>query len=213
MPALALVLALLAGCAGSRPSPQLPVPEPEPGRVALRAMAGAPLGTVQPVALAVTNGGPGAIRLDARQIYASGPDGERIAPLAPAEAARRAPGERVPGAVRGGVTGAATGGVLGAIGGAVSGAIRGSIGAAVAAGTAVGAVLGAITGALGGGRARADVAGFEDRALQSTTLAPEFSATGYLYYPSGRYETLELVLTDEDTRAAIRRRVPVEPAP
>lgn len=172
------------------------------------ARAVAPTGPVQPIAVALTNGGPAPLRLDARQIYALGEDEARVAPLAPADAARRAGGKRLPGAVKGGVIGAASGGVLGAIGGAVSGAIQGGIGLAVAAGTAAGATVGAILGVLGGRyRAAPDIGGFVDRALPSSTLERGFSATGYVYYPAGRYRTLEVVIPGDGAAERVRTEV------
>jgi hypothetical protein len=188
-------LVVLAGCATRQP-PTLSVPEPTPERVTVVARAAPRTGAVQPIAVAVTNGRREAIRLDARQIYAQSAAGERVAPLPPDEAARRAGGTRLPGAVKGGAVGAATGGALGAVAGAISGAIQGGLGAAVAVGSAVGATLGAITGVLGGPRDQSDVAGFESRALASTQLASGTSATGYVYYPAGSYPALEVLIPD-----------------
>ena len=117
-----------------------------------------------------------ALRLDPLQVYASSDVAERVAPMIPAEAARRADGRHLPGAIRGGAVGAVSGGVLGAIGGAIGGAIRGGIGTAIAAGSAVGAAIGAITGVVGGSRRpAADVSGFEAQALAVTTLEEGFS--------------------------------------
>ena len=206
-----LALTLVVGCAARAPAPPPPVPHAEPGRVSVVARAVAPAGPVQPIAVALTNGGPAPLGLEAQQIYALGEDDARVAPLPPADAARRAGGNRLPGAVKGGVVGAATGGVLGALGGAVAGAIQGGFGAAVAAGSAAGAVVGAVVGVLGGSdRAAPDVADFVDRALPSTTLERGFSATGYIYYPAGRYRTLEIVIPRD--AAAERLLAPVEAA-
>jgi len=210
MRTMVVLVAALAGCAARR-SPTVPVPPAELGRVTLAARAAPLAGTVQLVAVAVTNGRAESLALDPRQLYAFDDAGERVAPLPPAEAARRAEGKHLPGAVRGGAVGAASGGLLGAIAGAISGAIQGGIGTAVAAGSAVGAALGAITGVLaGGGSSPPDVAGFTDRALPETMLAPGLSATGYVYYPPGTYETLELLVADERGGPPLRARVPVE---
>jgi hypothetical protein len=86
--ALVVAAALLAGCAAKHQAPPLAVPELESGKVALRAVAARPIGPVQPVAVAVTNGLAESIRVDARQAYATNSAGERIAPLPPGEAAR-----------------------------------------------------------------------------------------------------------------------------
>jgi hypothetical protein len=56
----------------------------------------------------------------------------------------------------------------------------------------------------------ADVSGFTDRALPSTTLAPGFSVTGYVYYPAGTYTLMEILLRDERSDAVTQERVPIE---
>jgi hypothetical protein len=201
-----LLLALVA-CARHVPVPVAPIPTAAAGEVRASAVAGDAIGSVEPIAIAVTNGRATSVRLDVRQVYAHADDG-RTAPLPPPEAARLAGGRRMPAALRGGATGAATGGVLGAIGGAISGAITGGIGLAVAAGSAVGAFFGAIGGALGAGTEAPDVAGFDDRALHDTTLAPGFSANGCVYYPRGAYRSVELLLTDDAGRVE-RLEVPI----
>jgi len=213
MRSVLLAFAVIAGCAARQPPP-LPVPPPEPGRVTVVARAVPPTGHVQPIEVAVTNGGPEPLRLDPRQVYVLDESEARFAPLSPAEAAREAGGRRLPGAVRRGAVGAATGGVLGALGGAISGAIQGGIGAAVAIGSAVGAAVGAVAGVFGGGgEAGPDVAGFEARALRATTLASGLSTEGYVYFPAGRFRMLEILFARDDVGAARRERVRVEPAP
>src|SRR5207249_4561929 len=200
----ALVLAAaLAGCAARHAGPVLSVPPPETGQVRVVAKHVSPIGSVQPIAVALTNGVNEPLRLDPRQVYASSDVAERVAPMVPAEAARRADGRHLPGAIRGGAVGAVSGGVLGAIGGA----IRGGIGTAIAAGSAVGAAIGAITGVVGGSRRpAADVSGFEAQALAVTTLEEGFSATGYVYYPAGTYHTLEVLLAETRSGAVRRER-------
>ena len=211
MRVLLLGLTLLVACS-SRTPPRVPVPSPETGKVSIAVAVADAIGHVQPIGVAVTNGRADGLRLDARQVFASA-DGERIAPLTPGDAAREAGGKSAPGAVGGAMKGAAAGGILGAIGGVVSGAITGGIGIATAAGTAAGAAIGAITGAVnGGGSSGGDVAGFQDRALPSSTLQSGFSSTGYLYYPVGTYRTLEFLLTDERSGEVVREQVEVTPA-
>ena len=199
MRSAALAFGLLLGCATRRPAATLAVPAPEPGRVRAVAVASAPIGrgaaAVLPVAVAVTNGQREPLVLDRRQIYAHH-DTDRVAPLAPAEAARRSGGRNAPRALEHGAVGAVTGGVLGAAGGAIAGAIQGGVGLATAAGSAVGAFFGAIGGLLHGGGSTPDVAGFEDRAIHDQTLASGLSASGYVYYPAGDYTTLEVLLRE-----------------
>jgi hypothetical protein len=101
-----------------------------------------------------------------------------------------------------------TGGLLGSVAGAIGGAITGGIGSA--AGAAAGAALGGITGAMGGGgETPPDVAGYTERGLPATSLAPGLSATGYVYYPEGEYETLELLLSEEPAGRTLAARTPI----
>jgi hypothetical protein len=84
----------------------------------------------------------------------------------------------------------------------------------VAVGSAVGAAVGAVAGVLGaGGGSAPDVAGFQERALPATTLAPGQSVEGYVYYPEDRYAMLELVFAPDGGGEALRERVPIEPDP
>ncbi len=205
------VVALVAGCATHGPGPALPVPAPEAGRIRIAARAGAPSGGVSPVAVAVTNGTRATLRLDPRQLYVGDDQGARIAPLAPDDAARRSGGHAAPGVVRAAAFGAATGSVLGAVGGAISGAIQGGVGLATAAGSAVGAFFGLIGGVVQGHAATADPGPWNDAALRDASLAPQFSASGWVYYPRGAYRTLEVLLAT-DTGEVERVVTPVEPA-
>src|SRR6516165_12276950 len=120
----ALALATLLGCA-THSAPPLPLPPAENGSVSLVARALPPVGDVQPIEIALTNGSADDVHVVADQVEALDDQGRRFAPLPPAEAARRAGGSRLPGSARGAATGAATGGALGAIGGIISGAIQG----------------------------------------------------------------------------------------
>jgi hypothetical protein len=199
-----------AACASKRPDAQVAVPPPAAGQVRAVASAAPPLGEVDAIKIAVTNGFDRPMRLDAGQVYALAGE-TRVAPLTSADAARRAGGRKMPGRLESGAKGAVTGTVLGSIGGAISGAIQGGVGLATAAGAAVGATLGAIGGVVAGGGSP-DVVGFEDRALHDTTLAPTYSASGYVYFPKGRYSELEVLLASENGADVERLLVPIEPA-
>jgi len=201
-------LAATIGCAAH--APNVPVPSPDPGALHARAVTAPKAGAVQPVALAITNGLDAPVRIDPRQVFALDDAGSRVAPLPAGEAARRA-GGHVPGTLKRTAVGAATGGAIGAIGGVVGGAIQGGIGIGAAVGSAVGATFGAISGLLGGGGDdNAHAAEFQDRALPATTLANGMSATGYVYYPEGRYRSLELLTVGERGGETMRTTVPVE---
>jgi len=213
-PRLLIVAAVaLSACSAKHQAPPLAVPQVQAGRVSVRAIAADRLGSVQPVAVAVTNGLTESIRVDSGRAFALRATGEQVTPLPPNEAARLAEG-RLPGALGGAGKGAVTGGLAGAVGGAISGAIQGGIGSAVGIGTAVGVAFGAITGAITGGGGTSDspgdVRGFTERSLPDISLAPGLSTTGYVYYPEGSYQTLELQLTDEPSGRVMPERVPIE---
>ena len=38
---------------------------------------------------------------------------------------------------------------------------------------------------------------YEDRALHDTTMPPQFSASGYVYFPARAYRSVEILLTDD----------------
>jgi hypothetical protein len=202
-------LVALAACAGR--APEIHLPAPEPGALRVRAAAASGLGSVQPIAVAVTNGRPRPVRIDPRQVFALAATGERVPPLPPGDAARHA-GGRVPGALKGGAVGAATGGALGALGGVIAGAIQGGIGMAAAIGSAVGAGVGAVTGAIGGARDGGGerVAAFQERALPASALATGMSATGYVYYPAGTYREVELITVEEGSGSVVRAAAAIE---
>jgi hypothetical protein len=129
----------LSACSAKHHAPPLAVPQVEPGRVSVRSIAADPLGSVQPVAVAVTNGLTESIHIG-------------------------------------------------------------------------GVVFGAITGALAGGGGNAsqgDVRGFTERSLPDISLAPGLSTTGYVYYPEGSYQTMELQLIDEPSGRVMPERVPI----
>src|SRR5262245_10235031 len=175
------LLVVVAACTHERAAVKLPVSMPERGEVGVVTQVIEPLGDVQPIAIAITNGHDEAVRIDPAQAFAHASGAGRTASLPPGEAARQAGGHTLPGAISEGAAGAARGGAMGAIGSAVNGvilgAVSGGVGIATAAGAAVGGVAGAISGASGTAQP-ADVQGFEERALHETSLAPTFSATG-----------------------------------
>ncbi|MBM4247503.1 MAG: hypothetical protein FJ148_27565 [Deltaproteobacteria bacterium] len=90
--------------------------------------------------------------------------------------------------------------------GAATGAVTGG-----GTGGLVGAAVGAIGGVFRGFQDQPpDVAGFEDRALASTTLRAGMSVGG-LVLPVGDYTNLEVVMVGDER--VLRMLVPVAPAP
>jgi hypothetical protein len=76
----------------------------------------------------------------------------------------------------------------------------------------VGAAVGMIGGVFRGAQDQPpDVAGFEDRALSTSTLRPGLSATGLVYFPLGDYREIEVVLVGE--KEVVRMIVPVAQPP
>lgn len=198
---------IAASCASSRPAPPIALPAAPPGTVAIAARALEPAGDVTVVELAVTSEHPNALALDRTQVFARtdagqpGVPAQRVAPLAPAEAARLAGSAGLPDTARSSAYGAAEGGVRGAATGAVTGGGTGGM---------VGAAVGAIGGVFRGLQDKPpDVAGFESRALPNTPLRPGMSVTGLVYFPLGAYADVEVVLVGDDE--VVRMTVPLPP--
>ena len=211
-----LLLMALLGCATS-PGPRVDLPPVEANEVRAIVRPVDVVGDIRPLAVAITNGRTTPLTLNPVQIFAlpvaaDGSEAPRVAPIVPAEAARQAGGDRLPGAVKGSVKGATTGGVSGAVNGAISGALGGAAGGAAGVGAVLGAAMGAINGALGGAETPADVEGFSSRALQPTVLQSGFSATGYVYFPKADYPQVEILLSGADQEAPMRLVVPVQKA-
>jgi hypothetical protein len=198
---------LAAGCSAAKPQPPLPLPSAPPGTVAVVARALEPAGDLSVIEVAVSSERDGALTLDRKQVFAllagdAGGTPQRVAPLGSNEAARRAGSATLPGTARSSAYGAAEGGLRGAATGAVTGGGTGGM---------VGAAVGAIGGVFHGAQDQPpDVAGFEDRALQTTVLRSGLSASGLTYFPLGDYPNIEVVLVGEGE--VVRLLVPVAPA-
>lgn len=206
---LVVGLVAAAGCAAPKVPPPLPLPAAAAGTVEIRARALEPAGDVTVIEVAVTSEHPETLALDRKQVYArrpataSGGPPQRVAPLGSTEAARRAGSDGLPSAARSSAYGAAEGSVRGAATGAVTGGGTGGM---------VGAAVGAIGGVFRGLQDQPpDVAGFEDRALPASALRPGVSASGLVYFPSGDYREIEVVLIGE--KEVVRVIVPVAPLP
>jgi len=197
----------VAGCAAPKPRAALPLPSAAPGTIAIAARLLEPAGEVTVVEMAVSSEHQETLVLDRKQIFAlvgsatSGAPPQRVAPLGPAAAARRAGDAGLSDAARSSAYGAAEGGLRGALTGAVTGGGAGSI---------TGAVVGAIGGIFRPSQKEPpDIAGFEDRALPVTSLRPGVSAVGLLYFPLGDYREIEVVLAGE--QEVVRRIVSLTP--
>jgi hypothetical protein len=209
--AIAAVIAV-SGCAVA-PAPIAHTPNvvatPRQGEVAVSVAAAPTVGEVTPVYVSVANGTDAPRSVIPSQIFALNDAGERVAPLPPGEAARQAGGSKeLEGAVKSaavsGVGGAAVGAAAGAIAGAAGNAGNwgfGSPGAGALVGTAFGGAWGAFSGAEKG-QSRADQQA--NQQLDAVSLKPEevrkdFTVSGYVYFPKGQYNQVEMLLVDRET--------------
>lgn len=209
--AIAAVMAV-SGCAVA-PAPIAHTPNvvatPRQGEVAVSVAAAPTVGQVTPVYVSVANGTDAPRSVVPSQIFALNDAGERVAPLPPGEAARQAGGSKeLEGAVKSaavsGVGGAAVGAAAGAIAGAAGNAGNwgfGSPGAGALIGTAFGSAWGVVSGAERG-QSKADQQA--NQQLEAVSLKPEevrkdFTVSGYVYFPKGEYNQVEMLLVDRET--------------
>ena len=203
----------LCGCAVA-PAPIAHTPNvvttPQAGQMAVSVQASPSVGEVVPVYVSVANGTDDTRTVVPDQIFALNNVGERVAPIPPGEAARQAgnanelKGAMQSGAISG-VGGSAVGAAAGAIAGAggVSGGGWGfnspSQGALV--GTGLGGGWGVWSGA-GYGQSKADLQAnqqIDALALKPEEVRPKFVVSGYIFFPKGSYNQVEMVVLDRET--------------
>jgi hypothetical protein len=209
--AIAAAIAV-CGC-GIAPAPIAHTPNvvatPRQGEVAVSVAAAPTVGEVTPVYVSVANGTDAPRAVIPSQIFALNDAGERVAPLPPGEAARQAGGSReLEGAVKSGAVSGVGGAALGAAAGSIAGAAGnagnwgfGSPGAGALVGTAFGGAWGVFSGAEKG-QSRADQQA--NQQLEAVSLKPEevrkdFTVSGYVYFPKGQYNQVEMLLVDRET--------------
>ena len=202
----------LAGCATrARPidiTPRVAL-QPNKGEIAMQVKPGKTIGEIVPVDISAANGTDEPYLLVPNQVFAIDEQGQRILPVTPAEAIQEA-GDAD--ALKAGLTGAAknaavglvAGAVIGAAVGAAAGAIVGQPGLGAAYGAALGGGTGAAEGGLLGGL-QGQQASHQDAqtqitslALQSSELNPNFSANGYVFFPKGSYQSVQMTLLNEE---------------
>jgi hypothetical protein len=195
----------LAACAvADAPIKDTPkfVPTPQSGELAVSSQPGAAIGDVQPVYVSVANGTDTPVSVVPSQIFALDDGGNRIAPLPAAEAARQAGGA---GDLNAALTSGATSGLLlGAIGGgigAIAGSLVGSGSTGAALGGAIGAGEGGLQGAVAGPQKAHEQANSQINALalQPSSVAHDFTTSGYVFFPKGNYDQIQLVLVDGES--------------
>jgi hypothetical protein len=144
------------------------------------------------------------------QVFALNDAGERVAPLPPGEAARQAgSAKELEGAVKSGAVSGVGGAALGAAAGAIAGTAGrsagwfgfGSPGAGALVGTAFGGAYGVFSGAEKG-QSKADQQA--NQQIEALSLKPEevrkdFTVSGYVFFPKGQYDQVEMLLVDRET--------------
>jgi hypothetical protein len=210
---LAIVAAIaISGCAVAPPpiahTPNV-VATPQQGQLAVSVAAAPTVGEVTPVYVSIANGTDATRSVVPSQVFALNDSGERVAPLPPGEAARQAgSAKELEGAVKSaavsGVGGAAVGAAAGAIAGAAGRAGNfgfGSPGAGALVGTGFGAGWGVWSGAERG-QSKADQQA--NQQIEALSLKPEevrknFTVSGYVFFPKGQYNHVEMLLVDRET--------------
>ena len=186
------------------------VATPEQGRIAISVAAAPTVGEVTPVYVSVANGTDDTRAVVPSQVFALNDAGERVAPLPPGEAARQAgSAKELEGAVKSGAVSGVGGAALGAAAGAIAGTAGrsagwygfGSPGAGALIGTAFGGAYGVFSGAEKG-QSKADQQA--NQQLEAVSLKPEevrkdFTVSGYVFFPKGQYNQVEMLLVDRET--------------
>ena len=209
--AIATAVAISACAVAPAPIAHTPnvVATPQQGQVAVSVAAAPTVGEVTPVYVSVANGSDAPRSIVPSQVFALNESGERVAPLPPGEAARQAGSANE---LRGAIQSAAVSGVGGAAVGAAAGAVAGAAGRAgnfgfgsPGAGALVGTAFGGGWGIFSGaekGQSKADQQA--NQQLESLALKPEevrknFTVSGYVFFPKGQYNQVEMLLVDRET--------------
>ena len=194
-----------AGCAvASAPIAHTPqvVATPLAGQLTISVQSAPSVGEVQPVFVSVANGTDDPRAVVPSQVFALNSAGERVAPLPPGEAARQAGGAKeLGGALGSAAISGAAGGAVGAGLGALAGAGFGAVGPGALVGTAIGAGTGMYRGTERG-QDKADQQA--NQQLQAVALRPQdvdhnFTASGYVFFPKGTYQQVEMLVVDKET--------------
>lgn len=210
--AIAIAFAI-SGCAVASPPiahTANVVATPQQGEVSVSVAAAPSVGEVTPVYVSVANGTEASRSIVPSQVFALNDAGERVAPLAPGEAARQAgSAKELEGAVKSATISGIGGAALGAAGGAIAGAAGvtgggwgfGSPGAGALFGTGFGGAWGAFSGAERG-QSKADQQA--NQQIEAVSLKPEevhknFTVSGYVFFPKGQYSQVEMLLVDRET--------------
>src|SRR5271154_4507510 len=209
--AIAAALAI-SGCAVAPPpiahTPNV-VATAQQGQLAVSVAAAPTVGEVTPVYVSIANGTDADRSVVPSQVFALNDAGERVAPLPPGEAARQAgSAKELQGAIESGAVSGVGGAAVGAAAGALAGVAGnagnwgfGSPGAGALIGTAFGGGFGILRGAEKG-QTRADQQA--NQQIDAVALKPEevrkdFTVSGYVFFPKGSYNQVEMLLVDRET--------------
>src|ERR1700683_3486405 len=203
--ALALLMTTLSACAIAKP----PIKEtsqvgatPVQGEVSIAISKSPAVGDVTPVNVSVANGTDIARALVPSQIFAINESGQRVAPIPPGEAGRQAGGAgELRAAITSGAVSGVAGGALGAGLGAAVGAVTGGIGPGAIIGAAFGAGSGIFSGAEKG-QTKADEQANEQLnglALPAQDVAHNFTVSGYVFFPKGDYQQIQVLMINRET--------------
>jgi hypothetical protein len=175
------------------------------GEVTLSVDKATEVDDVVPVYVSVANGTdvPRAVLPD--QVFAINNAGERVAPLPPDEAARQAGGAgELKGVLASAAVSGAAGGAIGAGLGAVAGSAFGGFGGG--SGAIVGSAIGGAEGIFRGAPRGEDKADAQARrqinalALHHEDVGHDFTVSGYVFFPKGNYQRIEMLLVNRETR-------------
>jgi hypothetical protein len=178
------------------------VATPQQGQLAVSVAAAPTVGEVTPVYVSIANGTDDTRAVVPSQVFALNQAGERVAPLPPGEAARQSGNA---GELKGALKSAAfSGAVAGGVGAGLGAAVGSAFGAA-GSGAIVGSAYGAGYGMLHGaerGQSRADQQA--NQQIEALSLKPEevrrnFTVSGYVFFPKGQYQQVEMLLVDRET--------------
>lgn len=200
-----LIAVSICACAVAKPPIQQTsqvVATPVQGELSVAVNKAPTVGDVTPVNVSVANGTDISRALIPSQIFAMNSSGQRIAPLPPGEAARQAGGAgELKAALTSGAVSGAAGGALGAGLGAAVGAVTGGVGPGAIIGAATGAGWGMFTGAeRGQDKADAQAAAqLTSLALPQEDVAHNFTVSGYVFFPKGEYQQIQILMINRET--------------
>jgi hypothetical protein len=177
------------------------VATPVQGQLTVAANKTPTVGEVTPVNISIANGTDITRTVVPSQIFAINASGQRVAPLPPGEAARQAgnAGELKAAITSGAVSGVA-GSALGAGLGAAVGAVTGGIGPGAIIGAATGAGWGIFEGASKGqDKADQQAQQLDALALHQEDVAHNFTVSGYVFFPKGDYQQIQVLMINRET--------------